>query len=657
MKKRFFSAALAGCMMLTMIPVSAFAAGEGATEVAIEQYAADATLTEIGIEALDRQLLDDANPGMKLGDFRNNDGKLKPMYGYKGVNSANPATNCGEASQQSGYFLPLKLLVPGANAKTRVIVEEYALSVSGNASSTLTKKEYTDSLFTEWSTTDHSGHKDVGCLVVQVARLDGTYLRPDSVKVKVDLNGDGKEETTKELSFPMSKVSLADSEFKNLKEDMEICTDGSKKFGTVSGNGEIQKRAVDLYDAKKQIVNKVDDFTAYAGSGYGLEAGYYLPFSFKVDNPDAVIVGRAVMANGTIVDLFETDVNGLLTVTNKEVSFVQRIAGLDGKKLYDKIIVDVYPEGVRPQGTNSDGALTKRLTFDVSSVVLDRDVVSKTVRIPKANEVTEDASDFEFDDEFFHHYAHTVDFLAYRNNIAAVKSIALNAKGDLLTVTADLSVLNSSQSFSCYLPVLFSLTKDGAAVASKQLGVANFGGTVGTNYVAFVNLRANNDNHPYVYVYDNSGTAYKVEYKILSASKVPVLTDSTVKSENGKLTGLTAAAAAKTAADVKAMYTLNGGTVTILNAAGKTLKDTDAVGTGCVIVLKDAEQDEVERITVVVKGDVLGEGRVHLGQLVAAAKAVNGTEPLEDEYLLAGDINGNGKMELGDLVGIAALMK
>lgn len=643
MKKRFFSAALAGCMMLTMIPVSAFAAGEGATEVAIEQYAAgDATLTKVG--ASDYALLVKAGETEKrVGDFMDNAGKLKPMSGYKRVNDADPASDCGEASQQNGYFLPLKLVVPGANAKTRVTVEESVLSVSGNAGSTLKEKEYDDSIFVD-KTSDGVAHKDIACLFVQVARLDGEYLR-DAVKVTVDLNGDGSN-ILKPEPISMSDVPLVDSAFKNLKEGMEVCTDGSKKFG-VSGNGTlVQKRAIDLYDAEKQIVKKVTGFTGYEETDEwgdpipNRSRGYYLPFSFKLDSDLAVIIAKGVKPNGETDTLTVVPANP----TEKEVSFVQRIADTDGKKFYDKIIVDVYPEGVTPDYGYGDGALTKRLTFDVSGVVLDRDVVSKTVRVPKANEVTEEAGGY---------------YLNYRNNIAAVKSIALNAKGDLLTVTADLNALSSSSSPSDYIPVLFSLTKDGTAITAKQSVVKNFGGVIGKDYMVDIDLRdvRTDGTYPTVSVEDNSGNSYEVKYRIVSASKVPVLTDSTVESANGKLTGLTATATAKTAADIKAMYTLNGGTVTILNAAGKILKDTDAVGTGCVIVVKDAEDDEIERVTVVVKGDVLGEGRMHLGQLVAAAKAMNGTEPLEGEYLEAARFNNSDEIDLGDLVGMARLMR
>ena len=159
---------------------------------------------------------------------------------------------------------------------------------------------------------------------------------------------------------------------------------------------------------------------------------------------------------------------------------------------------------------------------------------------------------------------------------------------------------------------------------------------------------------------DKEVTLYgqKVKIVVLDASEVPVLADSTVSVENGEMTGLTAQQSAKTAADIKAMYTANGGSVVIKNATGtRTLSDTDRVGTGCVIILNDKSGNPVgDPITVIVKGDVTGEGYAHLGQVVAAGRALVGTDTLEDAFLAAGDINGNGSIDLGDIVGIGQIV-
>ena len=112
-----------------------------------------------------------------------------------------------------------------------------------------------------------------------------------------------------------------------------------------------------------------------------------------------------------------------------------------------------------------------------------------------------------------------------------------------------------------------------------------------------------------------------------------------------------------TVAEVKEMYAANGGSIVIETAGGRELKDGEKIATGSVIILKDKDGNKVEEITVVVKGDVRGDGVMGLGQLVAAAQAVNGKAPLTGAYLAAGDINGDGTIGLGDLVGMAALLK
>lgn len=55
-------------------------------------------------------------------------------------------------------------------------------------------------------------------------------------------------------------------------------------------------------------------------------------------------------------------------------------------------------------------------------------------------------------------------------------------------------------------------------------------------------------------------------------------------------------------------------------------------------------------VTVVVRGDVLGTGRMSLSQVVRLAAALRGQEPLEGPYLAAGDLDGSGSITISDLV-------
>ena len=58
---------------------------------------------------------------------------------------------------------------------------------------------------------------------------------------------------------------------------------------------------------------------------------------------------------------------------------------------------------------------------------------------------------------------------------------------------------------------------------------------------------------------------------------------------------------------------------------------------------------------LVIQGDVVGNGRVGLTQLVRLARAVTGQDPLEGLFEIAGDINENGRIDLSDLVMLAQI--
>lgn len=58
-------------------------------------------------------------------------------------------------------------------------------------------------------------------------------------------------------------------------------------------------------------------------------------------------------------------------------------------------------------------------------------------------------------------------------------------------------------------------------------------------------------------------------------------------------------------------------------------------------------------MTVVLRGDVLGTGKLGLSQVVAVSEALQGRRTLRGAYFKAGDLNNNGKLDLSDLTRIA----
>ena len=71
------------------------------------------------------------------------------------------------------------------------------------------------------------------------------------------------------------------------------------------------------------------------------------------------------------------------------------------------------------------------------------------------------------------------------------------------------------------------------------------------------------------------------------------------------------------------------------------------VGTGCKIQLKDANA-LIDEVTIVVNGDVNGDGAVDGFDAIEVGLATNGAHTIENEYAVAADITGDGEMSSAD---------
>lgn len=86
--------------------------------------------------------------------------------------------------------------------------------------------------------------------------------------------------------------------------------------------------------------------------------------------------------------------------------------------------------------------------------------------------------------------------------------------------------------------------------------------------------------------------------------------------------------------------------------ANPSLYETAAagiMGTGNKIYLKD---DKSQQLTVVVKGDVNGDGKISTNDYIKIKKSFLGQLTLEGEWFEAGDVNGDGKINTNDYVKI-----
>lgn len=86
------------------------------------------------------------------------------------------------------------------------------------------------------------------------------------------------------------------------------------------------------------------------------------------------------------------------------------------------------------------------------------------------------------------------------------------------------------------------------------------------------------------------------------------------------------------------------GSCTVLSASGKALSAQDYVTTGCTLLIGD------QRFTIVIYGDVNGDGFVDVLDLVSMQNALLGKSRLMGCYAQAADIDQNGEMDILDLI-------
>jgi hypothetical protein len=74
------------------------------------------------------------------------------------------------------------------------------------------------------------------------------------------------------------------------------------------------------------------------------------------------------------------------------------------------------------------------------------------------------------------------------------------------------------------------------------------------------------------------------------------------------------------------------------------------VGTGTVLQLVDAQGNVLDSITVVVMGDLTGNGASSVADGVRLLNAIGGGAPLVGAFFLAADMDGNGSLTVPDAV-------
>ena len=82
----------------------------------------------------------------------------------------------------------------------------------------------------------------------------------------------------------------------------------------------------------------------------------------------------------------------------------------------------------------------------------------------------------------------------------------------------------------------------------------------------------------------------------------------------------------------------------IIDKNGNTLLETANIATGCKIKMANGKI-----YTLIVTGDLNGDGNVKLSDLSKLKLVIVGKQILEGEFEVAADLNGDGQVKLSDL--------
>lgn len=117
-------------------------------------------------------------------------------------------------------------------------------------------------------------------------------------------------------------------------------------------------------------------------------------------------------------------------------------------------------------------------------------------------------------------------------------------------------------------------------------------------------------------------------------TQTPELTSATYQLTDQNVTGITPET---TASDFLGKLKVTNGTVKLVNASGKAV--TGTVATGNVLQLYDTAQKKISTYTVVIYGDINGDGKIDTSDLDLLNEHLQGTKKLTGCYLEAADTN------------------
>ena len=155
------------------------------------------------------------------------------------------------------------------------------------------------------------------------------------------------------------------------------------------------------------------------------------------------------------------------------------------------------------------------------------------------------------------------------------------------------------------------------------------------------------------YTTKDSNKTAKVTIKVIEISENDLLTfdDSVKVDENNNLLSKVNPETKVSAIKNKVVYNNDKYDLVIKNAGGKNIENDELVGTGTTVnlCLKDSN-DIIETYTIIIYGDVNGDGKIYATDYVKIKNHIMDTEKLNGVYAIAADVNRDSKVYATDYV-------
>lgn len=155
------------------------------------------------------------------------------------------------------------------------------------------------------------------------------------------------------------------------------------------------------------------------------------------------------------------------------------------------------------------------------------------------------------------------------------------------------------------------------------------------------------------YTTKDSNKTAKVTIKVIEISENDLLTfdDSVKVDENNNLLSKVNPETKVSAIKNKVVYNNEKYDLVIKNASGKNIEKDELIGTGTTVnlCLKDSN-DIIETYTIIIYGDVNGDGKIYATDYVKIKNHIMDTEKLNGVYAIAADVNRDSKVYATDYV-------